>query len=713
MTFYESHEGSSRSSYIPGRDDAVDEVMREWEHRYCEYKDVTIFISTFNVNGKPPPLCIPKWLDRSFTKKLPDFYVIGLQEMDLSTQAFLYDVSSRQDDWLKAIKSSLPTPDNYEMVETVRLVGIMLVIYRHTKSRVSVPRSSVHSAKLPTGVQLISRMGNKGGVAVSMQMNDSYVCFVNAHMAAGNEELDKRNQDYREISQIKFPVTNKSIFNHDVIFWLGDLNYRLEVQNGLSNEAIRSLCSSEKSFKDMIVYDTLKQQQVLKQVFVGFNEPEICFRPSYKYDTGTSDWDSSEKCRCPAWCDRILWYTEASDQIVQMLYDSVDEIKLSDHKPVIAAFQLTIRKIDQTKVKKVHDEATREADRRVNDALPQVQLSATEIDFGDVYYFESSVRTVTIKNIGMTKVSFSFSEHPPPKYLNESWLSITPPNSHVKVGSTCLLSLQVLVDKEVAWSVDSDGHLSKILVLHLDNGRDYFLSISANYKASVFGSSFVDLIRREEANLKQKCFPDLLSMEADYAEAELHQNKYLVPYAMHALVSNLKRNGLEKIRFDDVSRHSEFIALRKALDHGTPKNLFEVCKSPFNMFNAFLRLLDSFKEPIIPWAMQNECMKAGMTAFDCWQCVTQFPEENRNVLECYVEFVRELIRKNTDAKSQLETMANIAFKRRKTNSDKANLDKRLDEVRVKFFETLVENDKEDSLGLRKNVSQDDLINFEA
>ena len=33
MTFYESHEGSSRSTYIPGRDEAVDEVMREWEHR--------------------------------------------------------------------------------------------------------------------------------------------------------------------------------------------------------------------------------------------------------------------------------------------------------------------------------------------------------------------------------------------------------------------------------------------------------------------------------------------------------------------------------------------------------------------------------------------------------------------------------------------------------------------------------------------------------
>lgn len=31
MTFYGGHEGSS--VYVPGRDDSVDEIMREWEHK--------------------------------------------------------------------------------------------------------------------------------------------------------------------------------------------------------------------------------------------------------------------------------------------------------------------------------------------------------------------------------------------------------------------------------------------------------------------------------------------------------------------------------------------------------------------------------------------------------------------------------------------------------------------------------------------------------
>lgn len=35
--------------------------------------------------------------------------------------------------------------------------------------------------------------------------------------------------------------------------------------------------------------------------FEGFEEGPILFRPTYRYDVGTDDYDTSEKMRIPAW----------------------------------------------------------------------------------------------------------------------------------------------------------------------------------------------------------------------------------------------------------------------------------------------------------------------------------------------------------------------------------------------------------------------------
>jgi hypothetical protein len=79
--------------------------------------------------------------------------------------------------------------------------------------------------------------------------------------------------------------------------------------------------------------------------FPYYSEARITFLPTYKYDLGTDTYDTSEKARIPAWCDRIL---RKGDNIRQINYDCAP-LRFSDHRPVYATFQCLISKIDEKK----------------------------------------------------------------------------------------------------------------------------------------------------------------------------------------------------------------------------------------------------------------------------------------------------------------------------------------------------------------------------
>jgi phosphatidylinositol-bisphosphatase len=74
-------------------------------------------------------------------------------------------------------------------VECIRLIGIFLVLYKKTGSNFKI--HNVHGAFVPTG---FLKFGNKGGVGISLMLNDTALCFVNSHLAAGSSELYRRNQ---------------------------------------------------------------------------------------------------------------------------------------------------------------------------------------------------------------------------------------------------------------------------------------------------------------------------------------------------------------------------------------------------------------------------------------------------------------------------------------------------------------------------------------
>ena len=84
----------------------------------------------------------------------------------------------------------------------------------------------------------------------------------------------------------------------------------------------------------------------------SFAEAPITFAPTYKYDVGTDEYDSSEKRRSPAWCDRLLY--RGPGRIKQLEYRR-HEVRVSDHRPVSGTFKIRVKMIDPNKREKTKD----------------------------------------------------------------------------------------------------------------------------------------------------------------------------------------------------------------------------------------------------------------------------------------------------------------------------------------------------------------------
>jgi hypothetical protein len=180
--------------------------------------------------------------------------------------------------------------------------------------------------------------GNKGAVAIRMDYADTSICLVTAHLAAGFANYEERNQDYRTIANGLRFQRNRSIEDHKAVIWAGDFNYRI----GTSNERARQLIDANDLGK-LYENDQLNLQMVHGRAFPHYSETTPTFLPTYKFNPGTDIYDTSEKARIPAWCDRIL---TKGDNLRQLHYDSAP-LKFSDHRPVWGIFQCQINVIDQ------------------------------------------------------------------------------------------------------------------------------------------------------------------------------------------------------------------------------------------------------------------------------------------------------------------------------------------------------------------------------
>ncbi|CAN0297856.1 unnamed protein product [Lampetra planeri] len=634
------------------REALIQEIMRRRAHEFTTKCTLRFFIGTWNVNGQSPySSTLHSWL--SCDEEAPDIYYIGFQELDLSKEAFLFSDSPREKEWVQAVVNGLHSGASYKQVTLVRLVGMMLLVY--AKAALCPHIQQVVTDTVGTGI--MGRMGNKGGVGVSLMLHGTSVCVVNSHLAAHTDGCERRNEDFRDVcARMSFqrddPArTLLNVSNHDALIWLGDLNYRI---NNLRADEVKHLINNC-DYKKLQANDQLTQQQLKKAVFVDFRESELSFPPTYKYDPGTDNWDTSEKGRAPAWCDRVLW---RGDGVVPRAYRSHPSLRTSDHKPVSAALDVTVNVIDQLRYGSVHDEVIRQLDRLENEFLPSVLLSCVEFSFPEVKFRQLRTETLLIRNDGQVPCTFEFV----PK-LNDTdyckpWLSVKPIKGFIMKGEQVAVAIEVYVNQEMA-SLLGGGQgrsLEDILVLHLQDGRDHFLIITGSYTESCFGASLSALCRTTQP----------LALVSMYVVCVLYVNTHDVgeqnsaqdiPKEMWILVNHLYRNALtQEDLFQQPGLTAEMEEIRDCLDTDIPDTL---PGSNHSVAESLLMFLEALAEPVVSCELYAQCLAKASSASQSSQVIQQLPRCHLNTFRYLMAFLRELLKHSEDNGVDLKLLATV------------------------------------------------------
>jgi endonuclease/exonuclease/phosphatase family metal-dependent hydrolase len=309
----------------------------------------------------------------------PDVIVFGFQELidleskQLTAKTVLLGNSKRKADgsisekvsrhyrlWydklVLAVRLAMPPDCPYTVVHTENLVGLFSCIFVRNSERISLRDTAITTVKRGMG----GRYGNKGAIVTRFVVDDTSICFINCHLAAGQSQKLARNQDVAAILEEKSVFTGaltdqdasiayvgggdgSMILDHEICFLSGDLNYRID----LRRDAIIS--SVESGDLDHL----LQHDQLLKEVkqnpyfrLRNFKEQHITFAPTYKYDRNTSTYDTSSKRRAPAWCDRILYRSRAGSagRVEELGYRRY-EVNVSDHRPVSAGFKVRVKSV--------------------------------------------------------------------------------------------------------------------------------------------------------------------------------------------------------------------------------------------------------------------------------------------------------------------------------------------------------------------------------
>eukprot|EP00063_Salmo_salar_P030297 XP_014005132.1 PREDICTED: phosphatidylinositol 3,4,5-trisphosphate 5-phosphatase 1 [Salmo salar] len=327
------------------------QLLQQMKNKHSDKPEpdmITVFVGTWNMGNASPPHSIASWFQCKGQGKtrddtadhIPhDIYVVGTQEDPLGEK-----------EWIDTLKSALrgTTDISFKQIAIQTLWNIRIVVLAKPEHENRI--SHIFSDSVKTGIA--NALGNKGAVGVSFMFNGTSFGFVNSHLTSGSEKKIRRNQNYVSILRFlnlgdkklnPFDITHR--FTH--LFWLGDLNYRIELPSTEAESIVTKI--KQQQYQELLCRDQLTIEKGEGKVFLHYDEEEITFAPTYRFERDTRERYAYTKAKAtgtkynlPSWCDRVLRKSYPLVHVFCQSYGCTNDIMTSDHSPVFSTFEVGV-----------------------------------------------------------------------------------------------------------------------------------------------------------------------------------------------------------------------------------------------------------------------------------------------------------------------------------------------------------------------------------
>uniref|UniRef100_W5UIG7 phosphatidylinositol-3,4,5-trisphosphate 5-phosphatase n=1 Tax=Ictalurus punctatus TaxID=7998 RepID=W5UIG7_ICTPU len=433
------------------------QLLQQMKNKHSDKAEpdmISLFVGTWNMGNASPPTNITSWFqskgqgktrDDTASQIPHDIYVIGTQEDPLGEK-----------DWIDIVRGTLRDITNisFKQIATQTLWNIRIIVLAKPEHENRISHIFCDSVK--TGIA--NALGNKGAVGVSFMFNDTSFGFVNSHLTSGSEKKIRRNQNYVSILRFlnlgdkklnPFDITHR--FTH--LFWLGDLNYRIELPTAEAENIVMKI--KQQQYQELLCRDQLTMERADGKVFLYYEEEDITFPPTYRLERDTHERyvytkakATGTKYNLPSWCDRVLRKSHPQVHVACHSYGCTCDIMTSDHAPVFATFDVGVTsqfvskndpiKESQGAIKFMNCVATLKTKSKTKFFI-EYHSSCLEkfVKSSEIYNQESTEGSIKVRFEAHVELTPIISD---PEYLLDQHIliSITSTDSDESYGETCV-----------------------------------------------------------------------------------------------------------------------------------------------------------------------------------------------------------------------------------------------------------------------------------